>query len=181
MNKVTIGKTNLPCGSLALLLGVMLTPWATAQANDWSFNLVGSPAATLDESSAGAPGETIHMTGGGTFNAEQGIINASGSAVVFGATDHPAPPEGPTLRGTWQATEIVSFTPDEGSNKGKVGGTLVMIVQFELALGAIHPTATVTVMEDGIMVADFGPDKEEYEPVEESGGAFFHEHGQAEP
>jgi len=155
--------------ALALLLAGALVQLSAARADVWTFNLFGAPTAVLAEDSEGAPGETITLTGAGTFDADQGTISAGGAAVLIGGTDHPFPPLGSTLRGTWHATEIMSFTPDEGAHSGNVGGMLVMKIQFDLALGNVRPTATVTVMEDGISIAGFGPDKEEYVTVEDSG------------
>jgi len=163
--------------SRILLLAALAAPVAAARADVWSFNLVGAPSA-LDEESP--TGEYIVLTGAGTFDADQNTVQASGSAVVFNAEDHPAPPLGPTLRGTWHATGIVSFTPDEGAHAGHLGGTLVLNVHFDLALGAIAPNAALTIMEDGISVTEFGPDHEAYFALP-GGSAVFHLHGQSEP
>ena len=175
MNNPAKIKNRLP---LVLLVAAALAPLSIAQAGSWSFNLFSAPAALDTESPTG---EYLQMTGAGTFDPDQGIVQASGAAVVFNAEDHPAPPLGPTLRGTWTATGIVSFTPDEGDHSGHLGGTLVLNVHFDLALGVIHPNAVLTIMEDGISVSEFGPDHEEYFTIPGTGGAIFHLHGKSEP
>jgi hypothetical protein len=176
MIHTNVQKTGLRRHSVALVLATLLAPLAVAQADSWSFNLIKAPTALFEESPTG---EYIRLTGGGTFDPDTGTVQASGSATVFNAEDHPAPPLGPTLKGNWVATGIVSFTPDEGSNPGHLGGTLVLTVHFSLALGAIQPNAILTIMEDGIDVTAFGPDGEEFFALP-GGGALFHHHGEAE-
>lgn len=163
--------------TVALLFAALLGSAAMAQAHVWSFNLINAPSALDEESKTG---EYIQLTGAGTFDPDQGTVEASGSATVFNAFDHPAPPLGATLKGTWHATGFVSFSPDAGSNTGHLGGTLKIKVHFDLALGAEQPNATLTVMEDGIDVTGFGPDHEEYFALP-GGAALFHLHGNAEP
>ena len=177
MNDPKVKKSGLRRCSWALLLVSMLTPLATAQADVWSFNLVNAPKALEEE---GGIGEYLQMTGSGTFDPDQGTVQASGSATVVNAIDHPAPPLGSTLKGTWHATGFVSFSADEGAHNGNVGGMLVITIKFDLALGAEQPSAILTVMEDGIGVTGFGPDGEEYISEEGTGSAIFHLHGKAE-
>jgi len=148
--------------SRMLLLAALVAPVAAARADSWTFNLVGAPSALFDESPTG---EYIRLTGAGTFDPVAGTVQASGSAVVFNAEDHPAPPLGPTLRGTWHATGFVSFVP----------GMLIISVHFDLALGAIHPNALLIVTEEGIQVTEFGPDHEGYTTML-GGSAMFHQH-----
>jgi len=152
--------------SRMLLLAALVAPLAAARATEWSFNLVGAPSALFDESPTG---ESISLTGACTFDPDKGMVQASGAVTVLNAADHPAPPLGTTLKGTWHATGFVSFIP----------GMLIISVHFDLALGAEQPNALLIVTEDGIQVTNFGPDKEEYTTML-GGSAQFHLHGKAE-
>jgi hypothetical protein len=182
MNQATQGNTALRRGSLALLLASLLVSVTTTKADVWTFNLIGAPSALYSESECD-PQESIQMTGSGQFDPDQGTFRASGAATVYNACDHPAPPHGETLKGTWTATAFLSFTPDAGGKPGQSGGILMLVVHFDLATGKEQPNGILIVMEDGINVIRFGPGDngpETYD-ISTGGSALFHPHGKAEP
>jgi hypothetical protein len=157
---------------LPLILAAGLGSAAVARADVWTFQLVNEPSALFEESPTG---EFIQMSGSGTFDPQSGTVTASGSATVFNAADHPAPPLGTTLAGTWTATGFVSFEP---SSHGPKGGILILKVHFSLALGAEQPNALLILTQDGIDVTNFGPDGEVYSSLP-GGSVKFHTTGKA--
>jgi hypothetical protein len=176
MIQTKVEKTGRRRHSLALLLVAMLGPLAAAQANTWSFNLINEPTALNEPSPFG---EFIRMAGAGTFDPDQGTVQASGSATVFNAFDHPL---GPTLRDTWHATGFISFEADEGSNTGHLGGSLTIMIELDRVQGGLVVNAILNVMEDGITVDflnDAGQVTEHYTTLP-GGSALFHLHGKAE-
>ena len=147
---------------------VSLCSAAVARADVWTFRLVNEPAALFEESPTG---EFIEMSGSGTFDPKTGTVEASGTATVFNAFDHPAPPLGATLEGTWTATGFVSF---ESSDHGRKGGVLILHVHFNPALGAEQPNALLILTNGGIAVTNFGPDGEDYSTL--PGGSVKFQH-----
>lgn len=100
---------------LTLASMVALAPAAFASTTPNSFNLI-TPNAAMAPSGQFA-GDTIRVTGSGTFDASAKAIVASGSFTHIHA--------GTVLaRGTWMATGFSSFTPFGGPNPGTQGGKL---------------------------------------------------------
>jgi hypothetical protein len=116
------------------LLG--LTP--TLQASNLGFNLLGQPSAAKTEE----PGEieelqeVVQLTGAGAFNPEAGTAAGGGSFAAFNALDDiDASLGGPTFRGTWKVTDLISWTPDGGPNPGLQGGTLQVRITLSFKVG----------------------------------------------
>ena len=108
-------------------------PFAAAgQTFSFNFNLIGP-------STAKAPtGETIEMTGSGSFN-PTGPIVASGSFAISSVTG------AVVARGTWSATALNLFVPFGGPNPGTQGGHLLMTVTLFFEGGATLAGKTMTV------------------------------------
>ena len=112
---------------LALLVAIVLStlvdvPFAVA-GQTFNFNLIG-PNTTK------APtGETIEMTGSGSFNST-GPIVASGSFIISSATG------AVVARGTWSTTTFNLFVGFGGPNPGTQGGHLLMTVTLFFDSGA---------------------------------------------
>jgi len=102
---------------LGLLLATLLWPLATAQGAVYSFNTE-NPNTSLNPNT----GETIRLNGGGTFDTDHGAVLATGSYSIKDA-------EGQVIeRGTWAATDYVSFEAQGGVNPGLQGGVLDITV-----------------------------------------------------
>ena len=108
---------------LVLLLCLVVIPFAfaaataTASATGFSFNFEG-PALVENPST----GDTLRLTGAGTFNPTAGAVAASGSFTRFLS-------DGSVFRrGTWAATGFTSFTGFGGPNNGLQGGVLALTV-----------------------------------------------------
>ena len=84
----------------------------TAQAAVYHFELQGLNTA------ADASGNVIAINGQGNFDTTQGTVKASGSYMVDDSTG------AVTSRGTWVATDFVSFEPGGGVNNGFQTGLL---------------------------------------------------------
>ncbi len=141
---------------LALLVAIVLStladvPFAVAD-QTFSFNLIG-PNTTK------APtGETIEMTGSGSFNFT-GPIVASGSFVISSATG------AVIARGTWRATTFNIFVGFGGPNPGTQGGHLLMTVTLFFDGGAtlVGQPMTVTcrvsapsgTLPEGVTIGNF--------------------------
>ncbi len=107
---------------LALLVAIVLStladvPSAVADPTGFSFNLIG-PNITKSLTA----GETIEMTGSGSFNFKDPIV-ASGSFVISKSATGVV-----VARGTWSATAFNGFVSFGGPRPGTQGGTLMMIV-----------------------------------------------------
>ncbi len=90
---------------------------ATASATGFSFNFEGP---VLVENPI--TGDTLRLTGAGTFNPTAGAVAASGSFTHFLS-------DGSVFRrGTWAATGFTSFTGFGGPNNGLQGGVLALTV-----------------------------------------------------
>lgn len=101
----------------AVLLASPLAPPIAASDAVFSFNLLG-PNTAEDTSS----GDTIRVTGSGTFDTPTGPVVASGSFTTFSSA-------GAVLaRGTWQATAFGSFVAFGGPSPGIQGGVLKITV-----------------------------------------------------
>ncbi len=149
----------------ALLSLAFATP--AAGSTVYTFNLVG-PNTALAPSGPHA-GDTIRVTGSGTFDPAGGTIVAGGSFTHLNAdgTVH--------QRGTWQATGLTSFTGFGGPSPGRQGGVLWMVVTHFPHGEAPHPgvpmsgTSTINAppgLIQGTTVAEF--------TVKTGGKARFH-------
>ena len=151
--------------SLMLLLAASLGPQTFARAGEfWTFNLVSAPVAVNIFSPGG---ESIRMTGAGVFEVgEGGSVLASGAYELFNAFDHP---NGPIVRGTWEATGFVSFEDD----------MLTIEIATRDNVGGGTGTGTLVVSEDGIGGFIYAGETYAEPPGGSGGGAKFHAAGHA--
>lgn len=108
---------------LAASLLVLALAWpASASGMLYSFRLVKPNTAVIPPGGASdehhQPGDSIRVTGSGTFDLATGAVTGSGSFVHYDAdgTVH--------LKGTWVATGLVGFTSFGGPTPGHQGGIL---------------------------------------------------------
>ena len=111
---------------------VMVAPAAPAAADSttYTFTLLGPNTAVAP---AGPhAGDSIRVTGSGTFNPAAGTIVAGGSFTHLSAdgTVHE--------RGWWRATALTSFTGFGGPSPGRQGGVLWLVVTHFHQGGAPH-------------------------------------------
>jgi hypothetical protein len=115
----TVGVTRLNrkvFRSLGLIFVALLWPITNAKASVYSLSLFGPMYATNSD------GDTIRLNAAGTFDTVNGGVEVHGSYSIRNAA-------GEVIgRGTWAATEFVSFESDGGLNKGLQGGELSLIV-----------------------------------------------------
>ena len=141
---------------LALLVAIVLSmladvPFAVAD-QAFSFNLVGP-------NTAKAPtGETIEMTGSGSFNSTV-PIKASGSFAISSTSG--------VARGTWSATAFLGFISFGGPNPGTQGGHLLMNVTLFFDGGAtlvgqpmtvtcrVFATSPPSTLPEGVTIGNF--------------------------
>ncbi|HJX90933.1 MAG TPA: hypothetical protein VJ372_10580 [Pyrinomonadaceae bacterium] len=102
--------------SLGLIFVALLWPITNANASVYSLSLFGPMYATNSD------GDTIRLNAAGTFDTVNGGVEVHGSYSIRNAAGEV------TGRGTWAATEFVSFESDGGLNKGLQGGELSLIV-----------------------------------------------------
>ena len=108
-------------------------------------------------------GDVIAITGQGNFDTTQGTVKASGSYTVYDSTG------AVTSKGTWVATDFVSFTPFGGVNNGFQTGQLDIDITLRPRGGALITDVPMSVFcepgevpgpaeadsEDGTTVGDF--------------------------
>ncbi len=113
------------------LLSLALAVPAAAGSTTYTFTLMG-PNTALAPSGPHA-GDTIRVTGSGTFEPAAGTIVASGSFTHVNAdgTVHE--------RGTWQASGLTGFTGFGGPSPGRQGGVLWLVVTHFPNGEAPHP------------------------------------------
>jgi hypothetical protein len=116
----TVGVTGLKrkavFRSVGLLLVALLWPLTSVHASVYGLRLFGPMYAT------NGTGDTIKLNGAGTFDTVNGDVEVHGSYSIRNAA-------GAVIeRGTWAATEFVSFESDGGLNNGLQGGELSLIV-----------------------------------------------------
>ncbi|SRR5712691_4479431 len=143
MNNPNINKASPPAGmnrkravinSLGLLVAMLFFPVATAQAAVYSFN-VGEPPTTAMNGS----GQTISVTGSGTFDTDLDTVAARGSYSISNSA-------GKVIeRGTWASIEFGSFDSEGGPNPGQQGGVLEIWVSLRPNGGAPGPDQLMTV------------------------------------
>jgi hypothetical protein len=101
---------------------------AAASTTSFSFNLHVPNTATA--SSGPFAGDTIKLTGGGSFDTSEAAVLASGSFTIFD-------PSGMKVEeGSWRATAFTSFQSFGGKNNGYLGGQLIITVTLTPTSGA---------------------------------------------
>jgi hypothetical protein len=70
----------------------------------------------------GAPGDSIKVTGLGTFDPAAGTVTADGRFVHYSAAG------AVVCQGTWKATGFTTFTSFGVNSRGEAGGTLSIVV-----------------------------------------------------
>jgi hypothetical protein len=133
---------------------------AATASNTYSFDLATantalSPAGGMMAS----PGDTISVTGPGTFNPAARTIRAKGSFVHYSSAGSVV------CQGTWKATAFTSFTDFGANDQGEEGGVLSLVVTHYCAtmgmtMTGIPMTVTSTVnappgYTQGTTVCDF--------------------------
>ncbi len=139
---------------LVILWGTALAAPVASSNATYSFNTVG-PNTSGDPSS----GETIQVTGDGSFDAAAGTVVASGSFAKMNSSGSVI------AHGSWKATAFVSFTPYGGPNPGIQGGQLVLTVTLFSNGGAPQTGVSMSVTclvgspppgaIEGVTVGDF--------------------------
>ena len=111
-----------------------------------------SPVVTENPSN----GDTIRLTGGGTFDPAALSVNASGSFTHYDST-------GAVLaRGSWRSVDFVSFVEFGRLNNGLVGGILTITVRFFAVPGPTTGIGPLTMTID----CEIGRGSEEDEGVD---------------
>jgi len=142
---------------LTLASMVALAPAAFAVATPNTFNLISPNTATAP--SGLFAGDTIRVTGSGTFDTSTKAIVASGSFT------HTHPDGTIVARGMWVATAFTSFTDFGGPNPGTQGGVLKLTAALFPDGGSPHFGVPMTItclvgsppsgLEEGTTVGDF--------------------------
>src|SRR6266849_1788418 len=137
---------------VALLASLFLGPVIQASSPTYSFNLTG-PNTAMDGS-----GNTIRVTGSGNFDPAAATVVASGSFTQF---DDSGSLVG---RGTWSATQLVSFVSFGGPHPGILGGVLQLTVTLSPKGGPPQTDVPMSITcavfappgtEEGTTVGDF--------------------------
>ncbi len=146
--------TVLSATMLAVLWGVVLATPVAASDTTYSFNIVGP-----NTSGKPSSGESIRVTGDGSFDTAAGTVVASGSFTESSSSGSVI------ARGTWNATAFVSFSPFGGPSPGLQGGQLVMTVTLFPHGGPPQPGLSMSVTclvgspppgaVEGVTVGDF--------------------------
>jgi len=135
--KANVRKLILPAFLLAILTSAVP---ASATGTAYTFNLLGPN--TAEAPSGDFAGDTIRLTGSGSFDTAALTVEGSGSFRHIKA-------DGSVFaRGTWQATAFVSFTPYGGPSPGFQGGELAILVTLFPAGGAPVSGVPMTVLCD---------------------------------
>src|SRR4029079_6433380 len=95
----------------------------SAQAATHAFDLKNTATATSE-------GEIIYLNGGGTFDSVANTIDAAGGFNIVGTEDEIFGL--PEMGGTWEATDLVSFSSSKGTQ------VLHLIVTLHFDLGFIQ-------------------------------------------
>jgi hypothetical protein len=140
--------------SLAMLLIGLVGSVASARAAVYGFNM--DPPTTTQN----AAGQTIRITGGGSFDTALGTVLGNGSYSI-------ADPAGKVVeRGVWVATTFGSFDSQGGPNRGLQGGVLHISIALLPNGGTPRSNIPMTVIcafengefvegEDATLVGDF--------------------------
>ena len=161
------------------LLALLLFPLsAAAGTTSFSFELTGPNTATA--SSGPFSGDTIRMTGAGSFNTAAATVLAEGSYKIIRQ-------DGTVVqRGTWEATGFTSFDSFGGPHPGLQGGVLAITVTLTPSSGTPLTGQAMTVtcvvnappgggFEEGITISDFTTKSGSGHPGA-SGTTLFHGH-----
>ncbi len=110
--------------TLLLILAVApaFMPRASAQATSYSFNLLGLNTAMAPEGSPALAGDTLTVTGSGSFDTSAKTISGGGSYEI--ATSGGVVVD----KGTYVITMFGGFTPYGGPSPGIQGGKLTLTV-----------------------------------------------------
>lgn len=142
-----------------ILLAAVLSPLAFASRAGttdptYSFELTG-PQTARDSST----GNTILVTGGGSFDTGAGTVIGSGAFAILNSSG------AAISHGTWKATAFVSFVAFGGPNPGTQGGRLDIIVTLFPSAGAPITGVPMTITclvgapppgaEEGITIGSF--------------------------
>ncbi len=149
---------------------------ASAPDATFSFNLIG-PNTTKDDGT----GNTITLTGGGSFDTPGGPVVASGTFAIFNAAGEKV------SKGMWNATAFGSFNSFGGPNPGFQGGVLEIIATFTPTGGTPVPGTIMVVTclvnkpagftgKEGVILA---PAEEGFESFTDiiRGATLFHKNG----
>lgn len=164
MRWVKLLSTALATASAAALFGGAPARAATTATSTYSFDL--NPANTAVSPNGGTmcgpttAGDTITVTGSGTFDPAAKTIKAKGSFTHRSATG------AVVCQGTWKATGFTSFTAFGANDQGEEGGVLSMVVThycttMGMTMTGISMTVTSAVnapagdTPPGITVGDF--------------------------
>ena len=142
---------------LALTVLAICLTTSSAQAAVYHFELQGLNTA------ADVSGNVIAITGGGNFDTSNGTVRASGSFTIYDSTG------AVTSKGTWVATDFVSFEPGGGANNGfqtglldiditlrpKGGTPITGVLMSVFCEPGEVPGPAETGSEDGTTVGDF--------------------------
>lgn len=120
---------------LASFLPAPLLPPVAAADPSFAFNLLGPQTAENP-----VTGDTLRVTGSGSFDTVIHSIIASGSFT------HTTASGTVVARGTWQATSFTSFTLFGGENPGEQGGVLQFVATLIPNDGPPVPSVPVTVV-----------------------------------
>ena len=105
-----------------------------------SFHLIDSLNAVIADSTHG---ESISLTGLGTFDTGAQTSQATGTFSIVGAPDETG---GPDFHGIWSATKFDTFLPSGGHSPEEQGGTLYLTVNFHFSGGHMVPGVKLTVI-----------------------------------
>ena len=132
---------------LGMFLGLLLVATLSALAHPatggdatYGFSFFG-PQISMSPSDGGGTfaGDTVRVTGSGSFDPDAGTVVASGSFTI-------STPSGSEVRkGTWKATSFVSFQAFGGPRPGFQGGQLNVIVTVFPNGGSPRPNVPMTV------------------------------------
>ncbi len=142
-SKQLIKRFGIPILGLAL---ASVWPAATAKAAVYSFNVGQPPSISADQS-----GNTIRLTGAGTFDTVEQTVSANGAYTIRDSA-------GKVIeKGTYGDAEFVSFEALGGPNKGVQGGVLDITVTIFSNTGAVIsgvPMEIVCPFENGAFDED---------------------------
>ena len=120
--------------AMVSLAAVVALSASTVQAAQWGFTAYKQNMA-MDPS-----GDTIRVTGAGLFDDVTAAVSGHGAYSISDASDQV------TERGTWVATEFVSFESEGGLNRGAQGGVLEITVTLVPNGGSPVPGVPMTVI-----------------------------------
>lgn len=152
--------------SAVTALAISVSLWAapamagTTTTSVYSFDLVtANTAISPDGGTMASPGDSISVTGSGTFDAIAKTVRAKGTFVHYSSSG------AVVCQGTWKATGFTSFTDFGSNDQGEEGGVLSITVShycttMGMTMTGIPMTVTSTVNAppgyvQGTTVSDF--------------------------